>query len=172
MTNAQLQVLKAEIIADPVLSSKPLNSDGYNDIAVILNGTVATPAFLVYRPSVPQIEIMLNGFDWTRVDNLSVGKARIWEWMFDNPDKAINPSKANIRAGIESCWTGTTADLAVRAVVYGHCAESATRTKKLFAVVSAAPPATSGALGSSTNIATAVVEVVTADDVQAARALP
>jgi hypothetical protein len=37
-------------------------------------------ASIVWRTSVTQDEIMLNGFDWTRVDNLGVGKARAWTW--------------------------------------------------------------------------------------------
>ena len=64
---------------------------------------------------------MQNGFDWVEVDNLTVGKARIWEWLFDNATTTINPSKANVRAGIAECWKGTAAKLAVQAAVLAHC---------------------------------------------------
>jgi hypothetical protein len=77
---------------------------------------------------------MQNGFDWVRVDNLSVGKARIWEWLFDNQSATFNPSKANVRAGIDECWKGTAADLAVRAAIYVHCKRPATRAEELYAV--------------------------------------
>jgi len=87
----------------------------------------------VWKSSVQQDEIMQNGFDWVRVDNLSVGKARIWEWLFDNQSATFNPSKINVRAGIDECWKGTAADLAVRAAVYVHCKRPANVLEKLFA---------------------------------------
>jgi hypothetical protein len=89
-------------------------------------------AFVVWRSSVGQDEIMQNGFDWVRVDNLSIGKARIWEWLFDNDQRSINPSKANVRAGIDEAWKGTAADLAVRAAVYVHCKRPATRAEQIL----------------------------------------
>ena len=76
---------------------------------------------------------MQNGFDWVRVDNLSVGKARIWEWLFDNAQAAISPSKDNVRAGIAECWRGTAADLAVQAAVLTHCRRACTRGERYFA---------------------------------------
>ena len=132
LTTAQLQTLKAAINADPALAAMPNNNDSASEIAAAFNVT-ASPAFVVWRSSVSQDEIMQNGFDWTRVDNLSVGKARVWEWMFNNQQRAINPSKANVRAGIDQTWVGTAADLAVRAAVYAHCKRNATRGEKLFA---------------------------------------
>jgi len=47
-------------------------------------------------------EIMRNGMDWTQVDNLTVGKARIWDWM--TKLGSFDASKVNIRAGIDECW--------------------------------------------------------------------
>ena len=91
----------------------------------------ASPAFTVWRSSVSTDEVMRNGMDWTRVDNLSIGKARIWEWM--TRPGSFNPSKENVRAGIDATWVGTAADLAVRAAVYVHCKRLATVGEKLFA---------------------------------------
>ena len=106
----------------------------------------ATPAWTVWRSSVTWDEIMLNGMAWDRVDNLSVGKARIWEWLFKNAATAMNPSKANIRAGIDATWVGTAADLAVRAAVYEHCKRTANRVEKLLSAGTgtSASPATMG----------------------------
>ena len=106
----------------------------------------ADPAWYVWRSSVTWDEIMLNGMAWDRVDNLSVGKARIWDWLFKNAATAMNPSKANIRAGIDATWVGTAADLAVRAAVYEHCKRTATRAEKLFSTGdgSSGSPATMG----------------------------
>ena len=73
---------------------------------------------------------MRNGMDWTQVDNLTVGKARIWDWM--TRLGTFDPSKLNIRAGIDAAWVGTAAMLAVRATVYTHCKRAATRAEKLF----------------------------------------
>ena len=132
LTTAQEQALAALIAADPALSLIPQSIDGAFAVAAELN-LAASPEFVVWRTSVSQDTIMQNGFDWTRVDNLSVGPARVWEWMFSNAERAINPSKANVRAGIEAVWKGTAQDLAVRAAVYVHCKRPATRAEKLLA---------------------------------------
>ena len=126
--------LKADVLAslDPLViaaRSAPRNDQALAD----LYNASAAPAFVVWKTRVTQDEIMLNGFDWTRVDNLSVGKARVWEWLFDNAAKSVNPSKTNIRAGIDQAWQGTAADLAVRAAVYVHCKRLATRAERLLA---------------------------------------
>lgn len=142
LSPAQLATLKAAVQADPALNALPQGTDGAFAIAQALN-LPASPAYFVWRTFVPQDEIMLNGFDWTRVDNLSVGKARIWEWMFKQTG-GINPSKPNIRAGIEATWVGTQADLAVRAVVYGHCQRQASRFEKLLATGAGTTVATDG----------------------------
>jgi hypothetical protein len=131
MTTAQLQTLKAAILADPFTAAQPAGSDGDFAIAAYLNELVS-PAFTVWRTSVSINEIMANGFDWTRVDNASTGEARIWEWMTALGE--INPSRANIRAGIEEAWKGTAqAQINQRAAIYIHCKRDATRFEKVFA---------------------------------------
>lgn len=129
LTPAQLAALKAAIEADGTLNAFPNNSDGAFAIAALLNQE-ASPAWVVWKTSVTRKEILQNGFDWTRLDNLSVGKARVWSDIF--VDGVINAGKANVRAGIDSVWVGTAADLAVRAAVYVHCKRNATRAQKLF----------------------------------------
>ncbi len=143
MTNDQLLTLRDYILSVPAWAALPVNSDTSYFIADELRKE-ATPAFVVWRSSVTQDEIMQNGFDWVRVDNLSVGKARIWEWLFDNQSATCSPSKINVRAGIDECWKGTAADLAVRAAVYVHCKRNANVLEKLFATGAgtAASPAT------------------------------
>lgn len=132
LTPAQKSILKSAVIADSSANNFYINGD-LTGLADYLN-SLFNPAFIVWKLAVTQQEIMLNGFDWTRVDNLSIGKARIWEWMFEAGLGAINPSNANIRAGIDQVWQGTAADLAVRAAVYVHCKRSATVFEKVFAV--------------------------------------
>lgn len=132
LTPEQQATLKAFIEADQVLSTYPHNTDGAYEIARLLQAN-ASPEFIVWRTSVTKDEIMQNGFDWVRVDNLSVGKARIWDWLFDNQGNVFNPSKVNVRAGVDECWKGPAADLAVRNAVYVHCKRAANVLEKLFA---------------------------------------
>lgn len=150
LTGEQLAALKAELTNDPtgVGYAQPIADGAWGLVEQMLNAA-ASPAVIVWKTRVTQDEIMRNGFDWTRVDNLSVGPARVWEWMFSNAERSIDPSKSNVRAGIEAVWKGVAADLAVRAAVYVHCKRSATVLERLFAVGtgSDASPATMGVEG-------------------------
>lgn len=137
LTQSQKLIIKTWLTAN----AQTLNDQ---EAAAALN-VAASPVFNVYRSSVPMSEIMLNGFNWTRVDNLNVGKARIWEWMVSaNPDRAINPSKANVRAGINAVWVGTQADLDVRDAVYAHCYRPASIAEKLLATGAGTAPVNDG----------------------------
>lgn len=156
----QLALLKADILADPVLSQWAATGRMASEIADAYNQTAA-PEWVVWRTAVDPTEIMANGMDWTRVDNLSVGKARIWDWM--TRLGTFNASKANIRAGIDATWIGTAADLAVRAMVYTHCKRAATRGEKVL----------STGAGTTTSPATMGFEgQLTYQDIEAALALP
>jgi len=130
LTAPQQLALKNAVLADPVLSLLTPGPDNAFAIADAFN-LLASPAFVVWKTSVDIDEIMRNGMDWARVDNLSVGKARIWDWL--SKLGTLNASRPNIRAGIDATWVGTAADLAVRATVYTHCKRSATRIEKLLA---------------------------------------
>lgn len=132
LTPEQKTTLAAHIAASPDLNTIPNSWDGAYAIAELLQ-LPAAPAFIVWKTSVSQDEVMQNGFDWALVDNLTVGKARIWEWLFDNEGSTINPSKANVRAGIAECWKGTAAMLAQQAIILSHCKRPANRLEKLFA---------------------------------------
>jgi hypothetical protein len=144
LTTSQKQTIKAWVQAN--------NSSLFDQSSVDLLNAVASPSYLAWRTLVTRQEILQNGFDWTRLDNLSVGKARIWQDIFAglSPEGLLcfNPSKANVRAGIEAVWVGTAADLAVRAAVYGHCQRAVTVCEKLFVAATAGG---SGTRGSSAN---------------------
>lgn len=132
MDNAQLATLLAAVNADQdpaIIAAHAARND--TELARLLN-LPKTPTFYIWRSLVPQDEIMLNGFSWTEVDNLTVGKARIWEWLFDNERRAINATKPNVIAGIVECWSGTAGKLAVRAAVLGHCQRAATVAERYF----------------------------------------
>ncbi|MGE0363062.1 MAG: hypothetical protein AB7R67_20280, partial [Vicinamibacterales bacterium] len=120
--------------------------------------------FLVWKDSVSVDEVMANGFDWTRVDNATVSKARIWEWMMRQG--TINPSKANIRAGVNNAWSGGAND-AHRLAIFQHCQVQATRGQQLFAT-GAGTTTTHDGVGPATTALTAPISL---DDVLAARSL-
>jgi hypothetical protein len=131
LTTEQDAIINAWVLADPELSVLEPSS---NAIYAIINKLAlpSSPDFYIYKQSVTQDEIMQNGFDWTQVDNQTVGKWRIWQALFDNTTKSINPSKANVRAGIDEAWKGTAPMLAVRTAIYVHCRKLATNLEKLF----------------------------------------
>jgi len=129
LTPDQRQALKAFIQGDAEANALYVLGD-LTGLADYLNAS-ASPPYTIWRSSVDVNEIMSNGFDWTRVDNATVGKARIWEWMMRQG--SINPSKPNIRAGIDEAWSGTGADItAHRAAIYAHCKRLASRVEKVF----------------------------------------
>lgn len=141
LNEEQLALLKADILADPVLSQWAATGYMASEIANVYNQTAA-PEWIVWKTNVDPVEIMTNGMNWTQVDNLTVGKARIWDWM--TKLNTFNAAKANIRAGIDAAWVGTAAMLAVRATVYTHCKRPATRGEKILSTGagSTASPAT------------------------------
>ena len=150
LTAPQRATLKTAILADPVLGQLPANGDSYFTIAAAMNANAA-PDFFVWRTSVPMDEIMRHGCNWTFVDNLTVGKARIWEWM--QITGVINPSEANVRAGILATFT-TAGQSTMRVQIFGHCQRLASRVEKLFAsgpgtaaIESGTGPATMGFVG-------------------------
>lgn len=152
LTSEQALLIKATIESDPAFASIPHTADGAYAISDAMN-LAATPAFIVWKTAVSIDEIMRNGMDWARVDNLSVGKARIWDWL--GRLGTINASRPNVRAGIDAVWVGTAADLAVRSAVYVHCKRSATRSEKALATGtgSDASPATMTFEGQTTYLA-------------------
>lgn len=161
MTPAQLTTLKAAIDADQVLSAYPNNSDGAFDMALYLD-TASSPAFIVWRTNVSRDEVTAEGFDWTQVDNLTTGQARIWDLLFDNQSRAINAGDAGKRAGLAECWKGTAGKLAVGAFVLTKCKRTATKGERIFAT------------GTGTELApgTLVIEgAISYQDIAAARAL-
>ncbi len=132
LTDAQKAVVHADMMSHPELAAMAAAGDDVG-LANYYNSLVV-PDFIVWKTTVYQDEITQSStFDWTRVDNLTVGKARIWDMMFRNQSQSINPGNSNVRAGIDAAWVGTAADLAVRASVYAMCKRSATQLEKLLA---------------------------------------
>ncbi len=149
LTPQQAQTLKADLAANTAtlngipIKDLPHNSDTAFDVASWYSQTAA-PAFTVWRTEANARQLMGDpGFDWTRVDNLSVGKARIWEFMMMGG--TIDPSQPNIRNGFAACFSAV-GDAATLAAILGRCKRPATRIEKLLATGegSVAVPATMG----------------------------
>ena len=161
LTPTQLVTLRADIDAGP-FAGTPQNSDTDVEIASFYNSAFPT-AYFVWKPEVAVAEIMGNGFDWTRVDNLTEGRARIWTYM--TALGVINPSQANVRAGIAAAFNQA-ADANMRLAIFGHCQQQATRGQRLFAVGTGTSTTNAGLGPASTP-----VYEITPSDVSAARTL-
>lgn len=149
LTPSQMAALKTVCLADQVCAPMA-QSTAPDDFAIAAWFNASSETYIIWRDNVPVDDIMRNGMDWTRVDNLSVGKARIWDWM--TRLGTLNCTKANVRAGIDATWVGTAADLAVRAMVYTHCKRAASRAEK--ALATGAGTAASPSLPSWTGLVT------------------
>ena len=162
---AQLATLKAAIQADGALSAKPMNSDGHQEIADAMN-LAAAPDYRIWRQSITIVEVMQNGFAWDRVDNMTVGQARIWDFM--TRTGVVNPSLPNVRAGVLAAFVQAS-NAAMRTAIFGHFGRLATRVERLF--VSGGTGAVSDDQGVGPATA-AVYGTLTFQEVQAARELP
>lgn len=131
LTPAQYTTLKNHIAADPTLSQIPPGSDGDVAIATILNAA-ASPTFYVWKRAVRLMDVQqATGFNWTLVDGLSAGRARIWEWM--SRSGTMDASQDNVRDGINNAFQGAGQLPAMRLAVFGACQRVASRFEKLFA---------------------------------------
>jgi hypothetical protein len=142
LNTQQLATVKAYILATPALAalSSGAGTD-YNPFALPLSAP-ATPTFTVWRTSLSRGDAMSDGFDFTQVDNLTTGQARIWDWLFiDGP---VNPSLSSRRTAITETWKGTAGKVAVGVYVLGQSKRSASQVEKLLAsgTGSVADPAT------------------------------
>ena len=105
MDEAQRTLLAADIRAntDPdVVAALAIRNDTEMANLYNLDSTLE-----VWREAV-QPEEYREAMDWTEVDNLPAGKARIWEWITENMMRSYDATKANIRAGLNEAWGGTT----------------------------------------------------------------
>lgn len=129
LSASQVVALRALVVSDTTALALA-NAGNDSGLAAWLNTDTVT--YMVWRSSVTSDAIMQDAsFDWTRVDNLSIGKARIWDWMFRSG--SVNPTNVNIRTGTAAVWVGTAADLAVQAAILAKYKRSATRAEKALA---------------------------------------
>lgn len=142
ITQAQLQVLKNDILADPLLAQWAATGRMAQEISVEYNKP-ASPVWVVWRTAVQPDEWrggILNdaagGAD--QLDNLTIGKRDSLLWFFEG---VINPSLPNVRATLNSlCGTQNNLKAAIATIQK----RIATRAEKLFSIGtgSTASPAT------------------------------
>lgn len=107
LTNAQLQTLKTAINADSNLSSKPMNDDGYQAIADLLNAQFS-PNFTVWKTFVTNEQIC-STVDAAELVGLTTLKLTAYQCLLWS--NGVNPSKSNVRNGFDqvfSAASGTT----------------------------------------------------------------
>lgn len=132
----QLQIMAADIAKNPDMNTQKDSADGDLAIAALYNQPAA-PDFFVWKTSVAVGLLMQGNFDWTRVEALTVGKARIWEFM--TAAQTVNPSQKQVRAGFEETFTEVE-DAPCRQAIYDGASRLATRGEKLYAVGTGAAP--------------------------------
>jgi len=162
LTTQQLQTLKTYIASVPALNTAPMNADGDQVIADALNA-ISAPDFFVWRTDVARDDVTGEGFDWTQVDNLTNGQARIWDLIFQTRSGTLSFADPGKRAGISECWKGTAAKVAVATFIFSKANRRAKVAERLLATGTgtAATPATMTFEGN-----------INRDQVEAARLLP
>jgi hypothetical protein len=157
LTTAQLQTLKADILADPVLAAHPQNSDGAFAIAAAYN-LPASPTWTVWRNGIPTKEIK-RAVVWTEYIARSAGERDAFVLMTSNG--VVDAGDANIRQGFLDIFSGPSG-ATTRAQLTTLSKRTATRAEKLF----------STGTGSDASPATLTFEgTLSYQDVEAARTL-
>jgi hypothetical protein len=131
MNQTQLTTLKTAIFAsvDPaVIAARQISDD--TALAALYN---LPSTYIVWKTSLTRIVAMSVGFDWTAVDNLTNGQARIWDYLFENDSRAMNPADSSQRDGLAECWKGNAAKLANQVSILALCKRDATEYEKVFA---------------------------------------
>jgi hypothetical protein len=131
LTTAQLQTLKAAIVADPILNALPNNSDGHFAIAAAMN-LAASPAFIVWRTLVTLSAVGDNIIGSELAGLTSINLTRLQTILQLSPG-GLNPSLADRRAFFDDVFSGA-GGAGTRAKLLILWKRSATRAEKLFAV--------------------------------------
>jgi hypothetical protein len=129
LTTEQLTTLKAAIAAETDSAFVTLRTA--NDEQGMADFYNAASTKIVWRTGISRAALTVDGFDFTQVDNLTVGQARIWDWLFE--DGPLNPSESGKRAAVSEAWKGTAAKVAVGTFVLGKCKRAATKGEALYA---------------------------------------
>lgn len=116
--------IRANVDTDVVTA---LAGGNHTELARLYNLDSTT---VVWRESISPEEYR-EGMVWSEVDTLTVGSARIWEWITQNMTVSINATKDNVRAGLADVFgAGTT----TRTQLLAIAKENATLAESIYAV--------------------------------------
>lgn len=181
MTPQQLAIIKADIEANPDLSSQPLTNLGSVAIASLYNALSATD---VWRTDAP-VQAIYDAIDWSKFTPLEAADGTViyTNRMLNIQTKqmnlqnmlqgrsTVNASKVNLRAGLRDAVTALPAGASGASVAAGGasgvlvlaaCIRKATRFEKLFATVDSTT-------GNNTAKLLVIEGSVSADTIQQAR---
>ena len=114
LSPAQNVILKAAILADPVLATQPSDGNGLSFIADAFNA-VAVPDYIVWRSNVTAGETG-NAWVGTDIDGMSaLNMQRLQLMLASSPQGVFDMSRADRRAGFENPF-GASASNASRIV--------------------------------------------------------
>lgn len=141
LTTAQIATLKADILANPDLNSKPNSGDGADAIAMLYNA-VAAPDYWVFRSSVGVAELG-DAIDATELVGLTTGKLTQLQVLLGFG--ALNPSLLNRRSALDQIFSASSGTI-TRPALAVLWRRKATRLEKLLATGSGSTgsPATMG----------------------------
>lgn len=125
LSPAQVTTLKATCAADPTCTALGAAAD---DIGLAAWFNASDPAnCIVWRHdiTIPEAHAVMV---WTEVDAMSVGKARIWEWMRNV--QVLDARQLNIRQGLSDAFASATA---TRTALLALAKRPATRAERALA---------------------------------------
>ena len=130
LTTPQLQILKAAILADPVLAAQPMDGNGNGFIADAMN-LAASPVFVVWKTSVSVLDTgqAFNGTEWAGATTANHTRLQtVAQYL----SFGYNASKADLRAMFNDIWSGAGGTI-TRANLLLLWKRNATRGEKLYA---------------------------------------
>ena len=131
LTPAQLQAIKAAILADGTLAAKPNNSDGAFEIAAALNLNAA-PNFTVWKTNVSIKEVGDN-FSGTELAGMTTGNQTRLQTIAAYSTDGVNPSLIDRRQFFDDVFSGA-GGAATRAKLLILWKRLATRAEKACAI--------------------------------------
>jgi hypothetical protein len=138
LTTQQLATMKADILANPDLNSKPNNSDGAFEIARLYN-LDAAPNFTVWKTNVP-INDVGKKFNGTELAGLTTGNQTRLQTLAMYLAGGVNPTLPDCRQFFDDVFSGA-GGATTRANLLALWKRLASRVEKLYATGTGTDPA-------------------------------
>ncbi len=140
LTPAQDVILRADIIADPVLGILPPSSNAI-DAIILAYRVTSVPDFWIWRNAVPKEELMnatsqdATVFTWAGNGFIlrSPGELTAWREIFGS-NGTVDTSQSNVRLAFQDIFSGAGNAALNRAHLISVARRKANRLEKLFAV--------------------------------------